>query len=952
MPVRRYLTGALGLGLAATALPFLATGPAQADPDGTGLVISEVYGAGGNSGAVRNADFVELFNPTDEAVDLAGLAVHYRSAAGGSGGTPYALSGSVPAGGHFLIRMSAPGSNGAELPTPDAVASPAFNLAAAGGQVYLLEGTAPITTSGDMAGAPSVVDMVGAASATSFETAPTGTSASATSSLNRDADGTDTDDNAADFRLAAPTPTPAGTGPDPDPDPEPTSMPIADIQGDGAVSPKIGQTVITEGVVTAIYSDPYPAVLGSNGGYDGIYVQTAGTGGAVDATPGRSDAIFVWGNSSRPAGLAIGDSVRVTGTVSEFSGSTQITPAAGGVVELSAPLAPVAPAAIPLPTTEAGREAHEGELLAPTDPLTVTNTYTTNQYAEIGLATGTTPLLQPTDVARPGTPEYDAVVADNAARAITLDDATSVNFLRYGEAEQDIPLPWLSHDNAVRVGAEATLRQPVILEFRNSTWKIQPTSPVTDEGTDVVTFENTRAQNLAPQDVGGDLKLATFNVLNYFNTTGEDFVANGGSCTFYTDRDDNPIANDECTPNGPRGAADTENLLRQQAKIVAAINGLGADVVSLEELENSVKLLTETDRDDAIRALVEALNAAAGAGTWAYVASPAEALEPANVAEQDVIRNGFIYKPARVELVGESDLLFGEPAFANAREPLAQAFKPAGAPDSAAFTVVVNHFKSKGCGGASGDNADAGDGQSCFNGDRTRQAMALANFAADFAEARGTEAVFLVGDLNSYTEEDPMHVLYGQGYEVVESDSEGDWSYSFSGLSGSLDHVLGNAAAVAMVTGADVWEINANESIAFQYSRYNYNVTDFYRPDQFAASDHNPEIVGLAFPEPEPVPATVTASVADLPIKHKKERAEISVEVSAEGATPTGTVSAYLSGELLGSADLVDGATTLEVGPFAKGTHTLTLVYSGDAATTAAETTVEVVVTASGKPRR
>ena len=69
------------------------------------------------------------------------------------------------------------------------------------------------------------------------------------------------------------------------------------------------------------------------------------------------------------------------------------------------------------------------------------------------------------------------------------------------------------------------------------------------------------------------------------------------------------------------------------------------------------------------------------------------------------------------------------------------------------------------------------------------------------------------------------------GYEPIESDTEGEETYSFSGLSGSLDHVLGNAAAMDMVTGADIWDINANESVAFQYSRYNYNVTQFFDGD-------------------------------------------------------------------------------------------------------------------------
>ncbi len=271
--------------------------------------------------------------------------------------------------------------------------------------------------------------------------------------------------------------------------------------------------------------------------------------------------------------------------------------------------------------------------------------------------------------------------------------------------------------------------------------------------------------------------------------------------------------------------------------------------MALEEIENSMKLVGETNRDDALTTLVKALNTAAGAGTWKFVHSPGEALTSAAVGEQDVIRSAYIYKPAQVRPVGQSDILFGTTEFANAREPLAQAFKPTGALDSTAFAVVANHFKSKGDSDppATGDNANSPD-TGAFNGDRTRQATKLLEFAGDFAEARGTDAVFLVGDFNSYTEEDPMHVLYDGGFNVIETVGDNE-TYSFSGLSGSVDHVLGNPAAVDMATGSDVWDINASESVAFQYSRFNYNATTFFDADNpFAASDHNPEIVGIDLP--------------------------------------------------------------------------------------------------------
>lgn len=822
------------LALVAAPLTLVLSSPSSANPAGDALVITEAYVNGGSAGATYTHKFVEIYNPTSAAVPLTGLSLQYRSPTGTAAATGVAaLSGTVPAHDYFVVQGGSNGANGSAVPGVDQVAS-GINPGAGGGTLFVATGTTavnPTTTPG------AVVDKLGWGTSNSPETTAS-TVASVTTALQRQDTGgvvnKDTDDNSADFTALAPTPGAGFTTPPP---PDEVDATIAEIQGTGAASPLAGDTVTTQGVVTATYP---------TGGLNGFYLQTGGSGGGVDATPGASDGLFVYGPTFDESTLSLGDSVEVTGPVSEFNGTTEIT--AGTVTDLPVALPAVTPLAAAYPTTEAAREAHEGELLAPTDALTVTNTFTTNRYAEIGLATGTTPLIQPTDVAdAQDTAAIAAVVADNAARAVTLDDGASIDFLPFGGgANQDIALPWLAKTNPVRVGATVDLQQPVILEFRNNVWKLQPQARVTGTGTDVATFTNTRLENAAPQSVGGNLKLATFNVLNYFNTTGEDFVANGGSCTYFLDRDDNRVANNSCTPDGPRGAAQADDLARQQAKIVTAINGLGADIVSLEEVENSVKLLTETDRDDALSHLVAALNAQAGAGTWAFAPSPAASDLPA-LAEQDVIRTAFIFKPATVSLVGASKVLVGAAAFGNAREPLAQAFKPAGTADSQAFAVIVNHFKSKGSG------VDDGTGQGNANPDRIAQAEALSTFADAFAAERGTDKVFLTGDFNSYTQEDPLQVLYADGYTALESDTAGESSYSFSGLSGSLDHVLANEAALAMVTGVDLWDINASESVAFQYSRHNYNLTDFFEADNpFAASDHNPEIVGLDTTPPEP----------------------------------------------------------------------------------------------------
>ena len=189
---------------------------------------------------------------------------------------------------------------------------------------------------------------------------------------------------------------------------------------------------------------------------------------------------------------------------------------------------------------------------------------------------------------------------------------------------------------------------------------------------------------------------------------------------------------------------------------------------------------------------------------------------------------------------------------ANAREPLAQAFKSDRASDDETFVVVANHLKSKSDSSPpqrGNDNADIGDGQGAYNGDRTRQAEALVEFAEDFADSRNTDRIFLAGDFNSYTFEDPMQVLYGAGFDRIESDVPGETTYSFSGLSGSSDHVLANAAAMDDVAGADIWNINSGESIAFEYSRFNNNVTSFRPGQPLPGSDHDPEIVGINRPD-------------------------------------------------------------------------------------------------------
>ena len=246
----------------------------------------------------------------------------------------------------------------------------------------------------------------------------------------------------------------------------------------------------------------------------------------------------------------------------------------------------------------------------------------------------------------------------------------------------------------------------------------------------------------------------------------------GNACTSFNDRTGTPITVNQCTPNGPRGAWDATNLQRQLAKEIPAINSLDADVMSLEEIENSVQF--GKDRDDALsqarrgpqrRRRHDAVGLRPVARRRPTCRRPPSRTSSARRSSTTPRRSS---RSARRSCSSDqSDP--GEP-FANAREPLAQEFKRKGALDSDGFLVVVNHFKSKGDSTppATGDNANGIQG--AFNGDRVRQAHALVDFANQVAADRGTDKVFLVGDFNSYTQEDPMQVLYDAGYVNQASD--------------------------------------------------------------------------------------------------------------------------------------------------------------------------------------
>src|SRR6266545_7343736 len=322
-PPTRHAAGSLAVALAVVAAPALtSTGGGVAAATSADVVLSEVYGGGGNAGAPYANDFVELHNRGSAAISVSGWSVQYASASGTTW-TATAMTGSIPAGARYLIKLGGGTSGGSALPTPDATGS--TNLSATSGKVALVTTTGALTCGSNCDHATGVKDFVGYGSANDYETAAAPT-ASNTTSVQRTA-AADSDNNSTDFTTGSPNPqntTSSGTG----------GTRIHDIQGAAHLSPKRGTTVsAVPGIVTAKTTT-------------GFWMQDP----TPDAAPSTSEGIFVY-TSTAPS-VATGDSVTVNATVTEYrpggtGGTTNLT-----TTELSGPSVTVVSHGNPLPAAQ------------------------------------------------------------------------------------------------------------------------------------------------------------------------------------------------------------------------------------------------------------------------------------------------------------------------------------------------------------------------------------------------------------------------------------------------------------------------------------------------------------------------------------------------------------------------------------------------------------------------
>jgi predicted extracellular nuclease len=397
----------------------------------------------------------------------------------------------------------------------------------------------------------------------------------------------------------------------------------------------------------------------------------------------------------------------------------------------------------------------------------------------------------------------------NARNMVLLDD---------GIFTTPATIPYLAADGTVRTGDTVTDLTGV-LDFGamggGGAWfKLQPT--------ETPTFTRSNPRTDAPVIAAGNVRVASANVLNFFTTftDGTDYLGRTGQgCKLGS----------STSKGNCRGADNLKEFERQRDKIVNELKAMDADAVGLMEIQNN--------GDTAVSYLVDQLNKAIGYTAYAYVPQP-----PATGT--DAIRVAMIYKPAVLTLVGGA---LSDNDSINNRPPMAQTFKAVAS--GARFSLIVNHLKSKGsCGGAGVGDSDSGDGQSCWNATRVKQAQRLAVFIQQVVAASGDSDVLAVGDFNAHGFEDPINYLTAHGMvneiERFVRPHGIAYSYVFDAESGYLDHALASTSLDSQVAGVTEWHNNADEPDAIDYNLGD-TADDPYVNNAFRASDHDPVIVSL-----------------------------------------------------------------------------------------------------------
>jgi predicted extracellular nuclease len=783
--------------LAATGLALSAPAANAVSPD---IVISEVYGGGGNSGATLKNDFIELYNRGTATVDVSTWSVQYASSSGSSWQRTD-LVGQIPPGSYYLVR-EAQGSGGTtELPPPDATGSIA--MSASSGKVALVTDQTALPCGTDCDGAANVRDFVGYGSANDYEdNEVAGTTAAPglfnTTSAQRAGNGTvDTDDNGADFSAGEPMPQNCGEECAPPPPPPPATATIPQIQGAAHRSPLEGQQVAdVPGIVTAEDEG------------NGFWFQDP-TGDSDEAT---SDGLFVF---TRFTGVEVGDEVLVDGMVVEFrpggsSGSNlTITELSNAFVEIVSSGKALPPPTVVglggrIPPTEIIEDDSSGD-------VEQSNTF---DPAEDGIDFYESlegMLVQVNDAVAVGpTSRFGeiAVLSDQGAYA-------SVRSARGGiviRPDDFNPERVILDDGLIPFGSmpavdvRDTFADPLVgpLHYSFGNFKLLVTSPPTavDGG---LTRESTQAQER------NELAVASFNVENL-------------------------------DPSDPQEQFDA--LARQIVENLAA-----PDILTIEEIQDNdgSNNTAIVDADQTWRRLVDAIVTAGGPPyDWRDI-DPADDQDGGEPGGN--IRVGFLFRtdvgslkfvdrpggdattPVAIEEVGSSGKAQlsispgridpNNPSFEDSRKPLAGEFTFRGR----TVFVVANHWNSKG-----GDDPLFGRFQPPVQNSRDQrngQAAAVAGFVNDLLGVQSDAPLVVGGDLNDFEFSPPVQQLVDEGLTDLPRTLPRDERYTFifDGNSQVLDHILLSPALAGTTYEYDIVHTNAEFA------------------DQ--ASDHDPQVVRL-----------------------------------------------------------------------------------------------------------
>jgi predicted extracellular nuclease len=693
---------------------------------------------------------------------------------------------------------------------------------------------------------------------------------------------------------------------------------IPSIQG-SAPAAAITGNVTTQGVVVGDFEGTAAA--------SGFYLQDA----AGDGNPATSDGIFVFtGNSDT---VSVGQVVRVTGfarernnqtTINGSNSNTAAVPAANIRACGTADLPPRTDVTLPFANADFP-ERYEGMRVRLPQDLVIAESFNYDRFGEIVLAlplAGEPRPFSATALDEPGAPANARTLA-NSLRRITLDDIQSAQnppVLRHPNGDP------FSLDNRFR-GGDLVGNTVGILAFDFSLYRILPTA-----GADYTAVNDRPAE---PEAIDGNVHVAAMNTLNYFLTTDDTVADTAGTV--------GPCGASQTLDCRGADTAEPQEFTRQRTKLLEALAGLDADVIGLNELENTPGVDPSGDLAD---------------GLGGY-----EAIDT-GVIGTDAIKVGMIYRPDVVTPVGDYETLDSndDPRFIDtkSRPALAQTFEVNAT--GARFTVVVNHLKSKGSDCNDVGDPDRLDGQGNCSQTRRAAAEALVDWLATDPTGSNDPDVLIMGDLNSYALEDTIDEIRDGSDDTADTDddfinlirrSQGRfaYSYTFDGQAGYLDHALANRSLAQQVEGAADWHINSDEPDILDYD------TSFkppaqealYEPNPYRTSDHDPVIVGLTLlgppavdepvvePEPSVEGETVVATASFTPVDGDVDDAFTCAVDYGDGSDPVEGV--------------VDGTTC--TGPdhaYADyGTYTVTVtVEDGDGETGEASTDHVVVFAFDG----